>query len=365
MSGLGQAKKFHIMRDLPFHAYLPIPSGMWGGTRDAIPNMENLIKLDNVAEKQFNPQSVLHKVWDIAKNSVIQHGSFGCRRFGDGNDAKPFPVNRVNWEAVGISWIDESPSQMEMDELQKTPPPSNCIIKNVLSYSLYGDEKRYTDNVIPNAELVSKIYPGWIIRIYHDNSVPKLLLERLKNYEHVELHNMETSGFENKMIWRFLVASDPSVDRYVIRDIDSRVCLREKAAVDEWIASGKRFHVMRDHPAHSNHPISGGMWGGTHDAVPNMDKLIEHYLFNDGYLQDMLFLGSVIWPIASKSLLQHDAFSCQRWGGGLPFPTKRVNWEVVGEVFIDGVPREADKEILKETEQPVACKTPTVYKNPI
>jgi hypothetical protein len=75
--------------------------------------------------------------------------------------------------------------------------------------------------------------------------------------------NMTNNSITNKMSWRFLVASDPNIERYVIRDIDSRISRREKLAVDEWIASGKQFHVMRDHPSHSNNAMSGGMWGGT------------------------------------------------------------------------------------------------------
>lgn len=32
----------------------------------------------------------------------------------------------------------------------------------------------------------------------------------------------------HSMFWRFLVASDPSVDRYVIRDVDSRLNARDR-----------------------------------------------------------------------------------------------------------------------------------------
>jgi hypothetical protein len=60
------------------------------------------------------------------------------------------------------------------------------------------------------------------------------------------------------MFWRFLVADDPTVDRYIIRDADSRLNMREKLAIDEWIASGKKIHILRDHPNHGDFPISGG-----------------------------------------------------------------------------------------------------------
>ena len=66
---------------------------------------------------------------------------------------------------------------------------------------------------------------------------------------------------------RFGVASGSTVDRYCIRDADSRLIVQEKAAVDEWVKSGRKFNVMRDHPSHTNNPMRGGMWCGTRDAL--------------------------------------------------------------------------------------------------
>jgi len=68
------------------------------------------------------------------------------------------------------------------------------------------------------------------------------------------------------MFWRFLVADDNSVDRYMIRDSDSRLNDREKHTVDEWIESGYSVHSIRDHPNH-NRPLNGGMWGGVKGSV--------------------------------------------------------------------------------------------------
>ena len=44
------------------------------------------------------------------------------------------------------------------------------------------------------------------------------------------------------------MANDDTVDRYIIRDVDSRLNIRERFAVEEWINSDKQFHLMRDHP---------------------------------------------------------------------------------------------------------------------
>ena len=59
---------------------------------------------------------------------------------------------------------------------------------------------------------------------------------------------------------------DPTVKRFIVRDSDARLLPRERAAVDEWIASEKPFHAMRDYPAHTD-PIMAGCWGGNNALI--------------------------------------------------------------------------------------------------
>lgn len=218
------------------------------------------------------------------------------------------------------------------------------IRNNVISYSLYGSNPRYTDGAIANANLSQFVYPGWEMRVYHDSKVPSSILDSLRRYPHVKLVPMDKTNHKNPMVWRFFVASDPKVERYIVRDIDSRLSARERAAVIEWIRSGRKFHIMRDHPSHSAYPISGGMWGGTRDAIPSMKSLIG-MVKSSSYLADMNFLNKVMWARAKTSLWQNDAFSCKQYNAA-PFPVKRIGLEHIGGVFIDGALRKEDTQIL-------------------
>ena len=47
-------------------------------------------------------------------------------------------------------------------------------------------------------------------------------------------------------------------------------------------------------------------------------------------------------------MLQHDSFSCDKFGETKPFPTKRVGWEHTGSVFLNGTMRKGDVDILKQ-----------------
>ena len=251
------------------------------------------------------------------------------------SDRKTHPCVDVYKQCYGIDLKGQEKGQVDAK-------------KRVVSYSLYGANPRYTDGAVANADLAPSIYPGWEMWIYHDESVPGAVLSDLRTRSWVKLINMQNQPIKNQMVWRFLVSSSSVVERYIIRDIDSRLSMREKEAVDEWIESGARFHVMRDHPSHSKFAMSGGMWGGTMDAVPDMEaRLTQRRKMNRDYLQDMNFLNDVIWPIAQKSLVQHDSFSCDKFGGGHLFPTKRIGWEHVGSVYIDGKMRQGDVDILK------------------
>lgn len=96
--------------------------------------------------------------------------------------------------------------------------------KNVISFSLYGKNDRYTNGAIENAKLAPEIYPGWQVYIYHDNTVPSATLTELSSIPHVRLFNVSVSlAKTNSMAWRFMVALDPDISAYIIRDIDSRL----------------------------------------------------------------------------------------------------------------------------------------------
>jgi hypothetical protein len=83
------------------------------------------------------------------------------------------------------------------------------------------------------------IYPDWEIYIYHDTTVPSNIIDKLTKYKYVKMINMFNSSIVNKVSWCFLVASEKNVERYVIGNIDTRLSLRDKSAVDDWITSGK------------------------------------------------------------------------------------------------------------------------------
>ena len=138
---------------------------------------------------------------------------------------------------------------------------------------------------------------------------------------------MNEQGDWTGMFWRFYPASDADVDIMISRDTDSRLNLREKAAVDDWLASDKDFHIMRDHPHHATE-ILGGMWGIRGNRLSNMKQMIHNYTKGDFWQVDQNFLKEQIYPIIKSYACVHDEFFAKS-----PFPTERNGLGFIGQVF--------------------------------
>jgi hypothetical protein len=165
--------------------------------------------------------------------------------------------------------------------------------------------------------------------VYHDNSVPTETLNILENLN-VKLVNVD--GHTHGMFWRFFASDLVDCEYAIFRDGDSRLSIREKMAVDEWIESGKTIHVMRDHPAHqipygnNGLGILGGMWGIKGNTIPMKDS-IENFSKNKtmGYGIDQTFLKT-IYNVFENDRCTHDDFFEKK-----PFPIKRENGRFIGE----------------------------------
>ena len=131
--------------------------------------------------------------------------------------------------------------------------------KKVISFSLYGKHPDYTLGAIANARHANRAYPGWICRFYVADDVPKSIVSRLKIYG-AEVVNMGRRVEHEARLWRFFAAIDPEVEMAVFRDTDSRFTKCELVMVNDWLASDKKFHVMRwDYSPEVS--VMGGLWG--------------------------------------------------------------------------------------------------------
>lgn len=190
---------------------------------------------------------------------------------------------------------------------------------SVIAFSLWGDQPRYLRGALHNATRAREVYPGWRCRFHVDRSVPADLLAALES-EGAELTIDDGAPpTRERLTRRFLVADDPAVARFLVRDCDSLVNAREAAAVALWIDSGKAFHVMRDWWSHTD-PILAGLWGGRGGVLPPLKPLLDDY--RSAAVEtphwDQWFLRDRIWGAIRGRALVHDRLFSTK--GSLPFP---------------------------------------------
>jgi hypothetical protein len=207
----------------------------------------------------------------------------------------------------------------------------------VITFSLWGNKPIYSIGAIKNVELAKQFYPDFECWFYiHSPTVPENIINELQKHNNVkilfkngDLHNSKP------MMWRFEAIDDPTVELMMSRDTDTRILLREKLAVDEWLDSGKIFHIMRDHPYHS-YFIQGGMFGiKKNPNIPSLCNLINNFKQNGDRVYDQDFLRDIIYPIIKNDYFIHASYNIQNEETGeyvKPFPIPYCeDYHFVGE----------------------------------
>jgi len=194
-------------------------------------------------------------------------------------------------------------------------------MKKVISFSLWGNNPEYLIGAIKNMELQPQIYPDWICRFYCGRSVPQTVIDALKTKS--EIIYMDEQGDWTGMFWRFYPCSDPDVDVMLSRDCDSRLNVREKAMVDEFLESDKSFHTIKDHYFHT-YPIMGGMWGCKYPKLNFMKSAIIAYPKENRLNTDQEFLERVIWPVVKDDCIEHTS----------DYPVKLPDGQFVGQQWM-------------------------------
>lgn len=225
------------------------------------------------------------------------------------------------------SYVNVSAAQDRLDR------ESSGRYNRVISMGLYGDKPRYTYGALMKALLVERDWPGWKLRVYYDASVPSLFISRLESLgaDMVFVNSSAGEDDQGGLIWRFYPMLDSSLTRFIVRDSDARLTLRDRKAVEEWIDTKAFFHGERDAPGHDR-AIMGGLWGAVGGFItPALHQKLVDVFRNDAvrFDDDQLFLAEYVWPFVRSHAVVHDSYYCETFGDGtketLPFPSKRTN----------------------------------------
>lgn len=183
-------------------------------------------------------------------------------------------------------------------------------MKKVITFTLWGDNPTYNIGAIKNAELAKEFYPDFECWFYiHEKSVPISTIEKLNSLDNTKII-FKYGKIDNykPLMWRFEAIDDPEVEIMISRDTDTRILLREKLAVDEWLQSDRLFHIMRDHPHHRDNILAGMFGTRKIPQIPSWISLIEDYNITNMRSYDQDFLREYIYPIIKNNSIIHASF---------------------------------------------------------
>lgn len=241
---------------------------------------------------------------------------------GQWDDARRYGLQSLNMRDQRFG----GPPVIPLTNLSSMPPPPSGQTRqhNIIAFSLFGQQSKYCEAAVLNVREQPRIYPHWTCRFYVDDSVPAHVIQRLRQGgAQIMLVQGPVRQWPGPM-WRFLALQDPQAHRILFRDADSIISQREAAAVDQWLVSGKRFHVMRDSASHTE-LMQAGMWGVVEGSLPPLEKLMERFMdaqMESPHFADQYFLRQYVWPYARTSLMQHD--SIFGFMDAAPFPNGKI-----------------------------------------
>ena len=175
----------------------------------------------------------------------------------------------------------------------------------IISFSLWGSNPFYCKGMLHNVKLAKEIYPDWKVMVYLDSTVPDYYLSNLKKGGVIIREMDSRTSFFSKALWRFL-AIEETTGPVIFRDADSRLSVRERWAVKEWLKTDKKLHIMREQGHYKL--IQAGMFGLKEIDFSMKEEMEKWLKINDGKYGkqiDQEFLAEVIWNKLNRSQIAH------------------------------------------------------------
>lgn len=185
-------------------------------------------------------------------------------------------------------------------------------MKRIIAVSVYGSNPRYFEGALKNAEIAKTLFEGWTYKVYLGSKAPDGFKDNLLSKGNTEVVDMNefftaTPGmFGPGVFWRFLEMFQNEDQIMICRDSDTRLIERERRCIDEWISSGKKFSIIRDHPSHFEFPIIATMWGMVGRLDNDYREAMRKYERDFRYLSDQYYLADIIWPLAKTNCMIHE-----------------------------------------------------------
>lgn len=231
------------------------------------------------------------------------------------------PTDSSSFTATHAQVQAQRAGELRLQEADRLSCQQAGLQAKVVAFSLFGVEPGYCECAVLNAQAMPSVYAGWQMWVFHDETVPAGVLQRL-GAAGARLVDVNASGLSHwpGTFWRFAAVHIAQAGYVLFRDADSIVSPREAELVREWLESGRPFHVVRDWFSHTDLMLAG-LWGAWAPLLAGMRAWVDAYLKQTPDLHpthgDQAFLAHTVWPRVRDFALVHD--SVHRLPGVTPF----------------------------------------------
>jgi hypothetical protein len=208
--------------------------------------------------------------------------------------------------------------------------------KRVLSYCLYGNQKKYCLGMLKNLEQITKLLPDFKVWIYIGNDVPQEYITQYNSFQNVTLiHHNFTGG--RLMSYRYFVLEN-NFDFVFIRDADSRFGERDLWCIEHFLNSKSKIFTIRDHKWHGRE-LLGGQTGFKTFSIPTIKSLYDTFIKKrpnvDRYQTDQDFIIEYIFHTNKQGVIAYSEYHNFGEGSNMKIPLPRKsNEDFCGNVYL-------------------------------
>lgn len=175
------------------------------------------------------------------------------------------------------------------------------------SFCIYGTKLIYYEGMIKNLELISKITPLPNVLIGYSDDILEQYKSKYESYDFVKMILIDKEFCESIMCSRLFQIDTIIEPAYVFcRDADSRVSERDVWCMQQFINTGRKVHIIRDHFYHKQ-KLQGGTCGFFLDVPSTFTKMFRETKLANGfdnlnksYGLDEYFLSNKMYKLFNK-----------------------------------------------------------------
>ena len=205
---------------------------------------------------------------------------------------------------------------------------------NVISFALNTNNLDFVNGAFRNLMLAKRLLPNWQVRVYAGTVVEKRHTDILTAFG-AQVVSVSSEINIPHALWPYMVADDPTVSRFIVRNVTHRLSPHQCRLLIGWHESGHDYHTIRDLEGHTDYvlvpDLFGAMSSQLHVSLGNsVYETIRIALASKNYSEDIDFLNDVLLP-KIDNFMSHDSVSHSKWSINIEFDKMKLDVMKIGQ----------------------------------